>query len=645
MSQLATPLPASAANATVEHPLDPLTPDEIRAAVAIVRAGRRLPASARFAAIRLHEPPKDAVRSFTPGTHIERRAWVAVMDAPAGLLHDGIVRLDLDPGIEEWTERPGLQAPLLLDEYERAAEVIRSDPRWRAAVARRGVTDVAKVRIDPWMIGNFGREEEQGRRVCASLAYLAEDRLDLPYARPIEGVVAYVDLNSMQVTKVLDPDPVPIPEDRGRYDAASLGRLREGPKQIEITQPDGPSFGVNGHEIRWQDWHLRWSFNAREGLVLHTIGWSEDGEVRPVVYRASISEMVVPYGDPDPAHFWQAAFDLGDFGIGRGVNSLELGCDCLGVIQYFDVVSHDDHGEPLVVKQGICVHEEDYSILWKHWDFVEDRTEVRRQRRLVISAIGTNLNYEYGYYWYLYLDGTIELEVKLTGVLQTKAVLGEPDAHSELIAPGLGGMHHQHLFNARLDMEVDGPRNTVRELELVAAEDGPDNPYGTAMVTRSTALRRESEAKRDSDAAHARTWVVESGERRNGLGRSTGYRLLPESSPTLLARPGSSLARRAEFARHHLWVTPFDADERYAGGEYPNQHPGGAGLPEWTGRDRALENCDLVLWHTFGTSHVCRPEDWPVMPVERTGFRLKPWGFFDRNPALDIPPSPAHCGC
>jgi primary-amine oxidase len=629
-------VPSSAATEQVAHPLDPLTPAEIRTAAAIVRRELDLPPTARFATIRLHEPAKDVVRSFAGGV-VQRRAWVVVMDTAANTLHDGVVRLD--GGVEEWTERPGLQGPLLLDEYEQAAEVIRNDPRWQAALARRGVTDVGKVRIDAWMVGNFGFEDEQGRRVCASLSYVAEDRLDLPYARPIEGVVAYVDLNVMRVTKVLDPDPVPIPADAGRYDPESLAPLRNAPRPIEIAQPDGPSFTVDGHEVRWQNWRLRWSFNAREGLVLHTVGWEEGGEVRPIVKRASISEMVVPYGDPDPAHFWQGAFDLGDFGIGRGVNSLELGCDCLGVIQYFDVVTHDDQGEPLVVKQGICMHEEDYSILWKHWDFVEDHTEVRRQRRLVISAIGTNLNYEYGYYWYLYLDGTIELEVKLTGVMQAKAVAAGPDAHSELVAPGLAAMHHQHLFNARLDMEVDGPTNTVHEVDLVAAEEGSENPYGTAMVTRVTPLQRESDAKREIDAAAARTWIVSSSERRNGLGLPTGYRLLPESSPTLLARPGSSLARRAEFARHHLWVTAYDANERHAGGEYPNQHPGGAGLPEWTAADRPLEDADVVLWHTFGTSHVCRPEDWPVMPVEHVGFRLKPWGFFDRNPALDVPPS------
>jgi primary-amine oxidase len=630
-------LQSSAVTDRIGHPLDPLTPDEIRAAVAIARRELRLADTARFAAVRLREPPKALVWSYQPGDRLERRAWICVLDTAAGTLHDGVICLDHGT-VEHWVERPGLQGPLLLEEYERAAEVIRRDPLWQQAIRRRGVGDFDRVRIDAWMIGNFGFPEEQGRRLCASLAYLVERPGDLPYARPIEGVVAYVDLTTMTVTRVLDPDPLPIPAEPGRFDPESIGPLRAGLKPLEIRQPEGPSFTVDGHEVRWQNWRFRWSFNAREGLVLHRIGWQDGDVLRPVIYRASLSEMVVPYGDPAPAHFWQGAFDLGDFGIGRGVNSLELGCDCLGVVQYFDVVSHDDRGEPYVIKQGICLHEEDFSILWKHWDFVDDRTEVRRQRRLVISMIGTNLNYDYGYYWYFYLDGSIEFEVKLTGVLQTKAVAGEADPHSRLVARNLAAMHHQHLFNARLDMEVDGPSNNVLELDVCAAGGGAADPYGTAIVTRATPLRSEAAARRFHDPSAGRTWLVASSERRNRLGDPTAYQLVPQASPTLLAQPASSLARRAEFARYHLWVTPFQDGELYAGGEYPNQHPGGAGLPEWTAADRPLRNADVVLWHTFGTSHVARPEDWPVMPVERTGFRLRPWGFFDRNPALDVPP-------
>jgi len=635
---------AGSPEASYAHPLDPLSPDEIRLARDVAIRGGRLPRNVCFPAIRLREPPKDIVGRFRAGEPFEREAWVVVHDRSAHRLHDGVVSLDRQE-LTCWTARPGLQGPLLLEEYDEATELIKKDPSWQAAIRRRGVEDLEQVRVDAWMIGNFGIAEHEGRRLCASLSYLRESPPDLPYARPIEGVVAYVDLDAMEVVEVLDPEPVPIPRDPGRYDPGAVGPLRHDLRPIEITQPEGPSFEVRGNEISWQHWRLRWSFNPREGLVLHTVGFEQNGEVRSIAHRISISEMVVPYADPGPAHYWQGAFDVGDFGIGRGTNSLEPGCDCLGLIHYFDVTVHDDRGEPVVVPRAVCLHEEDYSILWKHWDFVDGHSEVRRQRRLVLSYIGTNLNYEYGYYWYFYLDGSLELEVKLTGVMQTKALgLRQDDPYSSVVAPGLGAMHHQHLFNARIDMDVDGAVNSVYEMDLVAAPAGPDNPWGNAMVVESTPLSSEARAKRRTDVNAARTWVVESTARHNALGRPTAYRLIPQSSPLLLAAPDTALGRRAAFASQHLWVTRFDPDERHAGGEYPNQHQGGMGLPEWTARDRSLEGEDAVLWHTFGLSHVARPEDWPVMPVEQCGFKLRPWGFFDRNPTLDVPPGrQGHC--
>jgi len=630
--------------AIARHPLDPLTADEVAAARDIVRRDCALAETARFVTIRLEEPTKEAVRSFGVGDPIERRAFVVVMDRAQNSLHDGVVSVTADE-VVSWVERQGLQAPLIWDDAEAAKRVISGDPRWQEAMRRRGIEDFEKVHIDPWMVGNFGIPEEQGRRVVASLSYLIGETGDNPYARPIEGVVVYVDLNAELVMRVVDVDPaIPIPEDPGRYDAGSVGPLRDDLKPIEITQPEGPSFEVVGNEIRWQGWRFRYSFNGREGLVLHTIGYEDAGTVRPLIHRASLSEMIVPYGDTSPSHFFQHAFDLGDFGVGKGVNSLVLGCDCLGEITYLDAVLNDDHGNPVEVKNAICLHEEDASILWKHWEFPDGETESRRSRRLVISSICTNLNYEYGYYWHFYQDGSIEYEVKLTGIMQTAAAApGSELPHAEWIAPGLSAPHHQHLFNVRLDMEVDGPRNTVSEVDLVAAAPGEGNPYGSAMVTRVTPLRNEMEARREVSSAAGRTWIIASADRENGLGMPTAYRLMPESTPVLLADPESAIGRRGGFARHNLWVTAFDPEERYAGGEYPNQHPGGAGLPEWTAADRSIEREDVVVWHTFGVSHVARPEDWPVMPVEKAGFRLKPWGFFDRNPALDIPPE--HPGC
>ena len=213
-----------------------------------------------------------------------------------------------------------------------------------------------------------------------------------------------------------------------------------------------------------------------------------------------------------------------------------------------------------------------------------------------------------------------------------------------MVAPGLAAPHHQHLFSARLDLDVDGTGNSVYEIEAEPVAAGPDNPWGNAFREKTTRLDTELAAQRDVCASTSRSWKVVNPERANRLGEPVGYRLVPTmSTPTLLASESSSVGRRAGFARHNLWVTPYRPDERRAAGEYPNQHPGGDGLPRWTAADRPITDTDVVLWYTFGVTHFVRPEDWPVMPVEYTGFLLTPVGFFDRNPALDVAPSDAGC--
>jgi primary-amine oxidase len=348
--------------------------------------------------------------------------------------------------------------------------------------------------------------------------------------------------------------------------------------------------------------------------------------------------MVVPYGATDPAHRWKNAFDAGEWGLGRMANSLTLGCDCLGEIHYFDTVTADEHGRPTVVPNVICLHEEDVGILWKHVDLFSGRTEVRRSRRLVISSIATVGNYEYGFYWYLYQDGSLQHEVKLTGILSTQAVVdGAPTPHAARLAPGLAAPLHQHLFCARLDMDVDGPGNEVHEVDVIADPRGDDNPQGNAFRAHATRIEREGHARRFVDPAASRTWKVVNPTSRNRLGEPVAYKLVPTATPSLLADPTSSIGQRAAFATANLWVTPYDPAERRPAGEHPNQHVGGDGLPRWTAADRSLVDTDVVLWHTFGVTHVPRPEDFPVMPVECTGFHLVPVGFFERNPALDLP--------
>jgi len=355
--------------------------------------------------------------------------------------------------------------------------------------------------------------------------------------------------------------------------------------------------------------------------------------------------MVVPYGDPGPLHGWKNAFDVGEWGLGRMANSLALGCDCLGEITYLDAVAADEKGSPTTLTNAICLHEEDVGILWKHHDMHSGRTEVRRSRRLVLSSIATVGNYEYGFYWYLYLDGTIELDVKLTGIVSTRALADDEPvpAHSRRLAPGLGAPLHQHLFCARLDVAVDGGANEVHEVEVESLPPGDDNPWGNGMAVVARRLETESEAQRTVDPARSRTWRISNPRSTNALGDPVAYKLLPGPTPHLLAHADSPIARRAGFATRNLWVTPYDPAERRAAGDHPNQHPGGDGLPSWTQADRSLVDTEVVVWHTFGVTHVPRPEDWPVMPVEHTGFQLVPVGFFDRNPTLDLPDAAPHC--
>jgi primary-amine oxidase len=247
-------------------------------------------------------------------------------------------------------------------------------------------------------------------------------------------------------------------------------------------------------------------------------------------------------------------------------------------------------------------------------------------------------NYEYGFFWYFYLDGTIQAEVKLTGIIQTQAVRpGERVPYANPVTPELAGPHHQHVFSYRLDFTLDGAANAVYEVDAVPVPTGPDNPYGNAFTAQATLLETELGAQRLAAADKSRYWKIVNHDVRNAVGEPVAYKLVPaHATAPLLAQPDAAITSRAMFGTKHLWVTPFAADERRAAGDFPNQHPGGDGLPRWTAADRPVVDTDIVVWHTVGVTHFCRPEDFPVMPVEYTGFTLKPFGFFDRNPAIDL---------
>jgi len=289
----------------------------------------------------------------------------------------------------------------------------------------------------------------------------------------------------------------------------------------------------------------------------------------------------------------------------------------------------------------VCMHEEDHGFLWKHKDWRSGQSEVRRSRKLVVSFFTTISNYDYGFYWYFFQDGNIKFEAKLTGILSTSALNdGEsPGPFGTIIGPNLYAPIHQHFFVARLDMQLDGNHNSVQEVNIQAVPPGEDNPYNSAFFATETLLNTEQEAKRNVNGASGRYWKVVNPHSFNRNGQMCGYKLVPGgSNPVPFANDNSKIVKRAGFLKHNLWVTPFDQREMYPAGNYPFQKEILDGLEHWAMANRNIVDTDVVLWHTFGLTHVPRTEDWPIMPTEYVGFALKPFNFFTCSPAMDVPP-------
>jgi primary-amine oxidase len=625
----------------VPHPLDPLTAGEVRQAAGIVRRDRGVGDGWRFASIELKEPAKADLPELAAGRQTGRSALVVCWNRADGQAYRATVSLTGN-AVTAWDELPGVQPNMTVDEWHECDEMLRSHPDVIAALSRRGITDSSRVLADMWAYGAaLVPPRYAGRRLgWCDLWHRGSERGN-PYARHLTGLHPIVDLNTMTLLELEDNgggegDP-PV---MGEYLPDLLPmRLRE-VAPLHVSQPEGVGFTLDGNRLRWQDWQLRIGFNHREGLVLHEVAFRDAGRLRSVAHRLSFAEMVVPYRDASPDHYRRTAFDIGEWGLGFMTTSLERGCDCLGEITYLDAVLHDSRGEPVTIPNAICVHEEDSGVLWKH---VDERAgaEVRRARRLVVSFHVTVANYEYLVYWRFYQDAGIECEVRATGVMVTShtAAPGSRPASGTLVDQGIYAPFHQHFIVARLDLDVDGTGNTVYRTESRPAVPGGDDPYGLGLTVVSTPLRTETEGKQDYDWGTQRGWKVVNDNVTNALGTPVGYKLVPSGALPPLLDPASPVLERAQVIGHTLWVTPYREDERWPSGDFPVQADRDTGLPAWTQADRPIENADVVLWYVFGIHHITRPEDWPVMPADTVSFWLKPAGFFDRNPALDVPPS------
>ncbi|HXH68477.1 MAG TPA: hypothetical protein VNI81_14830 [Candidatus Limnocylindrales bacterium] len=625
-----------------KHPLDALTAPEYWAVYETLKASGKTDAKTEFPLIQFKEPPKEEALGWKPGQPMRREALVVVKQGPQTF--EALVDAT-GKKIISWTEIKGVQPNLTEGEGDAIREQLKQNADVQTALRQRGVSlDSATVRCSGSGYGYFATPDEHGQRLlrvsCSDVRGTWES-----WGRMIPGLTILWDVNEKKVVRVVDTGAVPVPEAPANFDAASVGPLREIPTPITVQQPLGPSFRLDGQTVSWQKWNFHFRIDRRVGLIVDNLRYLDGVNTRSILYEGSLSEMFVPYMDPDMAWYSRTFFDAGEFADGFS-SSLDPGSDCPENANYFDQVYANFKGIPELKRRAACIFEQPGDVAWRHDGYV---VESRRARNLVVRTIGTFGNYDYVLDWVFRQDGTIRVRVGATGIDEVKGVKGrtaadhseaKEDTYGRFIAENLVGVDHDHYFSFRLDFDVDGRANSFVKDRLSMKRLPPSSPRKSVWVAEPEVAQTEQQAKSVMGMEHPEIWRVINSNVKNPLGYPVGYELMPEENAMPLLLPEDYPQQRAGFTDYQVWVTPYDEKERYAAGDYPMQSHGGDGLPAWTKKNRGIENTDIVLWYTMGFHHVPHAEDWPVMPTMWHEFQLRPVNFFARNPALDLPNQP-----
>ncbi|XKH61571.1 hypothetical protein LG290_07625 [Halomonas sediminis] len=637
--------------AEVTHPLDGLEGEEYQAVTQILRDEGRLTDSGRFPLIELVEPDKSFVLDWEEGDTIPRTARAIVKDK--GSAYEAVI--DLNEGkIVSWNETGG-QSMLLFDEFIKTMDLALGHPDMVEGLQARGLTP-NDVFCLPLTAGNFLTEEEQGGRLMKVPCYLNPEASNF-YAKPIEGLVALVDLNAMEVVEVIDTGAIPLPEDPWGYTDEEIDErygLREESSPAELTQPGGANFTIEGSQVEWDIWRFNYRIDKRPGLVLSNIAAKDDDDWRSVLYQAHLSEVFVPYMDPDEGWYWRTYMDSGEYGFGLFLTPLRPRVDCPAHSTFLPAMVHTDTGEPLEIPDAICVFERSTGDpIWRHYEiFAQSEeeavpTEGRPWTELVVRTASQIGNYDYLIDYVFMQDGRIRVMVGSTGLDAVKGVASksmnddtaeQDTTHGTLIAPNLVAPNHDHFFNFRFDFDIDGQENTFMRTGIVPATVEDDAIRRSMWTTEMSVPETEKEAQYRVNPNTPAMYHVTNTNKESGLGHNPGYMILPNNSVAYspLDVVNDAPAIRNAYIDKTFWVTPYDKAQRYAGGEYAFQSTGEDTLPKWAEEGRSVKDKDIVVWYTMGFHHIPRMEDWPVMPTMWKGTILSPFNFFDHNPSITV---------
>lgn len=639
------------------HPLDGLSPAEMGAVVEILKAEGKIDESARFPLIELKEPDKAVARAWAPGQPEPRVATVNVKQG--GSAFKGEVDLAARK-VLSWAPAAG-ETMILLEEFLGAMDVALADPKVVAGLKARGL-EPAQAFCLPLTAGAFGLPEEKGRRLMKVPCYVRPDSSNF-YAKPIEGLFAVVDLNAKEVVEVIDTGAVPVPKDGWGYTPAEaqqrLGALRPQANPATLSQPGGASFKIDGSQVAWGMWRFRWRVDKRPGVVLSMIEANDGAAWRSVLYQAHLSEVFVPYMDPDKGWYWRTYMDSGEYGFGIFLSPLRPGVDCPAHATFLPAVVPQDNGQAAEIPGAVCIFERSIGDpVWRHYEIFAQTPETpvpaegRPATELVVRSASEVGNYDYLIDYVFQENGAIHIRLGATGLDAVKGVASTSmkdataaadTAYGTLIAPNLVAPNHDHFFNFRLDFDVDGTANSFMRTALAPATAPEGTPRRTFWVTKSEMPKSELEGRFRVDPMRPAMYHVVNEGKESALGHHPGYMIVPGNSVAYspLDTASDPPAKRNGYIDYTIWNTAYAPNERYAGGEYAFQSDGSDSLPAWVQKNRPIHDADIVTWFTMGFHHVPHMEDWPVMSTSWSSITLMPFNFFAHNPALGLPAPPS----
>ncbi len=626
----------------VFHPMDALTAEEVLTTAKVLRDAGQADDKIQFGAMTLLEPSKAVVKAWTSGKPLpDRQAFVVIRRN--GKTYEA--RVDISNAkLLDVKEQAGKHPSVLDDNWTRGRDAFVKDQRFLKALKVRGLAFNKNILCTPNSAGFFPGENDGNRHILKVPCYTTADMLHPSLARPIEGIMGVVDAETGEVLQVFDSGVVGLPPPPPGY-GDTLPNQKTAMARIGFTMEGIGNLKLSGNlNVDWLDWTFHVRPDKRAGMIISLVKFNDGKTWRDMAYQVNVSEMFVPYMDPDPTWAYRAFMDAGEFGLGYLLSLLQPGIDCPETAAFIDVTLPNDTGGTYVRERGFCIFERPTGDpAWRHYSPSRKIVRGQPQVELVVRHIPTLGNYDYVVDYVFSPQGNIKLRVGATGFDAIKSVsakdMDSPTAkqdttYGNLIAPYTVAPNHDHYFNFRLDLDVDGQNNTLSRDVFVAGAAPNGGGRKSLWTTKTQRFVKEGPVVSDHDSMSGEVLRVVNLGTVNGLKQHPSLWLNTHHDAQSILDPEDPPQARAQFSSSPFWVTRYKPDELWAAGLYPNLNPKDEGLPQFVADNEDVAGQDIVVWYTMGFRHVTRPEDFPILPTFWHEMTIRPAFFFDMDPSM-----------